>query len=298
MPPNHQTVVDFSPCYRDSRVFQEKLDRENVKHFIPKRRGDSSFVPLAHCEVDKNLSGDEKLAKIRELIYEGKLGGIKPSKDQKEYIEEMIGASLASIYGAELPLCIDRLMEENPHWKKCKSILCIVAARREGKTTSVSLFATAMALVVPEMEISIFSTGRRASKSILEKCYKFISSYLGHEREFIYYHNIENLWITPGDKGDIRKINSYPSKVQIVFKQWKRISLVPSISRFDFRSSQPERNQTTNDPTLFSVPRNATNNFLFFLSQSSSISKLTSLFFFFSSCFFIHFFFVLLAFFL
>ena len=57
-----------------------------------------------------------------------------------------------------------------------------------GKTTAVSMYAAVLLAIVPDMWISVFSTGQRASSSLLEQTAKFFRML----------------------KNDVRKIPIYP----------------------------------------------------------------------------------------
>lgn len=77
------------------------------------------------------------------------------------------------------------------------------------------MFVACLIYCAPSIEVSIFSTGRRASRKLLALIFKFLQILPGGEDMVIKY-NEENMWLKgPYGKGDIRIVNSYPSKVNI-----------------------------------------------------------------------------------
>ncbi len=150
---------------------------ENEKRCMRPRRLSESVSSINSCEFSSGrTSGNDRLKKIRSDIYDGKFG-IKPSIDQRDIIEAILGVSLPIIYGKELPYNIDRLLYENAHWRDSKAMVAIVASRREGKTTAVSLAVSSLALNIDNVVAPIFSTGRRASRNILTLVFKLLLSY-------------------------------------------------------------------------------------------------------------------------
>ena len=54
--------------------------------------------------------------------------------------------------------------------------MLVCTPRRFGKTWSVAMFVAALLYCVPNMWISVFSTGQRASSSLLDLAHKFVCS--------------------------------------------------------------------------------------------------------------------------
>jgi len=98
-----------------------------------------------------------------------------------------------------------------------KSEVMIITPRRWGKTYSVAMFVAASAFAIESTTQAIFSTGRRASKKLLDLIYQFLCKLPGM-KESIITKNVEEIRIQgPGGEGDIRTICSYPSKVIVSF---------------------------------------------------------------------------------
>jgi len=72
------------------------------------------------------------------------------------------------------------------------------------------MFVVAMAYAVEGLDQAIFSTGRRASKKLLDLIYQFLCKLPGM-KESIIRKNVETIHIQgPGGPDDVRKISSYP----------------------------------------------------------------------------------------
>jgi hypothetical protein len=83
-------------------------------------------------------------------------------------------------------------------------------------TYSVAMFVAACAYAIDGSDQAIFSTGRRASKKLLDLIYRFLCKLPGM-KEAIIVHNVETIHIQgPGGPDDVRKISSYPSKVRLL----------------------------------------------------------------------------------
>lgn len=103
-------------------------------------------------------------------------------------------------------------------WEHLAQEILISTPRRFGKTISVSMFAAALMVSCPRVEVSIYSTCKRISQKLLRNIQKFI--YLICDQDIASYHlsvvrqNMEEVVMKgPESDEDVRIINSYPSKV-------------------------------------------------------------------------------------
>ena len=89
--------------------------------------------------------------------------------------------------------------------------------RRFGKTISVSMFAAALMYSAPAMELSIYSTCKRISQKLLRNIMKFLEMIyleLGVPAFKVLRQNSEEVHVAgPEGHGDVRVVNSYPSKI-------------------------------------------------------------------------------------
>lgn len=115
-------------------------------------------------------------------------------------------------------------------WEHLSQEILISTPRRFGKTISVSMFAAALIVSCPRVEVSIYSTCKRISQKLLRNIQKFI--YLICDQDISSYHlhvvrqNMEEVVMKGSEsEEDIRIVNSYPSKVGII----KILACVPRL---------------------------------------------------------------------
>ncbi len=107
---------------------------------------------------------------------------------------------------------------EREGWADLQQQVCCLTPRRFGKTTAVAMFAAALGMTVPTIEIAIFSTGRRASSKLLEQIGELV---LNNNPEIadglhdlsVAKNNCESFWLrhATATGHTLAKINSYPS---------------------------------------------------------------------------------------
>ena len=106
--------------------------------------------------------------------------------------------------------------------------------RRWGKTTSVAMFVAAMLWCVPDMWISVYSTGRRASNSLAEMVAKFVCHLDdGGGGERISKRNQEELFLKGDTPEDTRRLFSYPSTVQGTKGTGGKVLILEEAARLD-----------------------------------------------------------------
>ena len=112
----------------------------------------------------------------------------------------------------------NRVLEMNG-WDSTPQEILVSTPRRFGKTISVSMFAAAIIFSAPNIEMSIYSTCKRISQKLLRNIVKFLELiYL--ELQVPHYRvlrmNSEEIHIGgPEGQGDVRVVNSYPSKIGV-----------------------------------------------------------------------------------
>ena len=116
------------------------------------------------------------------------------------------------------------------------------APRRFGKTISVSMFAAAMLYSTPNLELSIYSTCKRISQKLLRNVYKFLEliyDELGVTKMKEIRLNFEEIELQ-GCEGrtDVRRVNSYPSKVKQEFIESREGQLVSFQGKANFNHNK------------------------------------------------------------
>lgn len=104
--------------------------------------------------------------------------------------------------------------------------------RRFGKTTSVAMFCAALLYCVPDMWISCFSTGQRASSSLLDLVAKFVCTREDGEGRIL-KKNQEQLFLKGSNAADVRRMFSYPSSVGGLKGVGGKVIILEEASRLD-----------------------------------------------------------------
>lgn len=134
--------------------------------------------------------------------------GLVRSVVQKQFHEGFIRACACHLYAQDTVSMSDIMLEHG--WDHVRQSVLTLTPRRYGKTTAVASFLAAYVLAVSDCEVSVFSTGKRASQKMLDLVADLVCKAGGEA--MICKHNCENLWLR-GPDGDTRKCNSYPSAV-------------------------------------------------------------------------------------
>lgn len=138
--------------------------------------------------------------------------GFKRSKAQREFHKHYISACLKKILREDLHRNIVKVMDMF-NIKEIRSDVIVTTPRRHGKTMSVALFVAAYIYSQPECDVSIYSTGRRASRKLLILIRKIAIAITGSD-DCILTFNEEVLKIK-GKWGGTGTCSSYPSQVKI-----------------------------------------------------------------------------------
>ena len=141
---------------------------------------------------------------------------IKTAMGQREFHQAFTVACLPHIIGEEeferhRAYYLDRFDLD-----EFKSEVLVTTPRRFGKTTAVSMFVAALLCCCDRMWISIFSTGKRASKALLQQVKEIIDT-IPNMTKRITSSNVEELWINPigcNKKAQEARCFSYPSSVK------------------------------------------------------------------------------------
>lgn len=192
-------------------------------------------------------SGWTRLARCRRALEALDRRGWQRSFHQRQFHEYFIRASMRVFWKPEPPGQFSRdhraILEFNG-WDSLPQEMLVSTPRRFGKTISVrvcarvcvccswsgahadtrrvqvSMFAAAMLYAAPGVEVSIYSTCLRISHKLLRNITKFLQLIfegLDEEPFPVASSNMEELRVR-GCEGDLRVVNSYPSKVPSVLR--------------------------------------------------------------------------------
>lgn len=217
----------------DSLFGIKKLEQFKLADFQEKKKQEWLTRLETRLQISTNplrdighSSGDQRLAKIR--YYLNNLGEWKRSSDQILFHEHFLVACLPHIYNKDWNANGARVMSSMDIQRIDYEVLC-QTPRRFGKTISVGMFVAVLAAFCPGIKISIFSTGSRASKSMVDNILLFMHLIPGATRRKIKQSKEELMfsreWLGPkGGPGsaaarnaehlpDTSVIKSYPASV-------------------------------------------------------------------------------------
>jgi hypothetical protein len=155
--------------------------------------------------------GDRSMRILDALLKRIDENGYERSAQQLEFHDAFIQACSRVIYKQDWSRHKPDIVSKHM-WTDVKSEVCISTPRRFGKTFSIAIFTSMLALACP-CEIVIFSPARRASRKLLERILEFIKV-AGEENRIIEF-NQENLRLRSFINGKSSLIRSFPSKVSV-----------------------------------------------------------------------------------
>lgn len=191
---SEMTQADIEATKR--HMFRSTLDRYKVS-------SQKDIDPL--LENANAHPGDVKMDTINTWLNK-----LYRSPGQKEFHHMFLSTCLRIIYGDDYERERHRVMAKYKfESKKQQALIC--APRRFGKTFAVSFFAIVVAIVLPEIEISIFSPGKRQSVALMNHIFSFMKN-LGEDDRVI--RKNEEKMVLRSLNGKSSKINAYPSAVK------------------------------------------------------------------------------------
>lgn len=205
------TLIDYSSLADEIR------DQVVCGVCVPQKRILSRLDAFIENSKSETLRGDATLARLYEALDSC---GLQRTSTQRFFHKCFVQSILPWVYGkAEFAKYKDRILQESGiHPDKYNQYTLISTPRRWGKTTSVAIFVASALFSVPEIWISVYSTGRRASKALSDLVHKFIKRLeekAGMKKSRVLVKNTEELFYG-GDVGsDVRQLFSYPATVQV-----------------------------------------------------------------------------------
>ena len=226
-------LVDWAP-FIDAEVALVTNDAQTAARAwsLAKRKSDVSTDRGEHAAP----IGDRRVDALRKCL--DAIDGYPRSDTQKRFHEAFINACLPHIYGsADFERYRDRILQRfGMDTVQFECLIC--TPRRFGKTTAVSMFCAALLATCPDMWISVFSTGQRASSSLLEQTAKFFRM-LKNEglvlgtNDNILKKNQEELFTRGSTPSDMRRMYSYPSTVAGLKGVGGKVLIMEEASRLD-----------------------------------------------------------------
>lgn len=172
-------------------------------------------------EIDKpkqkslHLNGDGIIDALTNLLATG--FKITRSETQWEVHQAMIDSLLPVIYGEEWEINQGRILQKLGLEKLEQEVL-IVMARREGKSYSVGMGVAALMLLVPNINIAVFATGKRMAQALLDITKNFLHLAWKHsinEKGYTILHHNAEAFILKGPDGTIRSVRIMPGTPKV-----------------------------------------------------------------------------------
>lgn len=212
-----EPVALYEQLYREYAFISTELAER-------KRRG-AMMIPAMQKQLISNSENTKitpwtRIKKVLTALDALDRQGWKRSHHQKIFHDQFLRASVRIMWKTEEPGSFQRDHKEileTYGWASLPQEILISTPRRFGKTISVSMFCAAMIYAAPAVEVSIYSTCKRISQKLLQNVAKFLELIyveLKVPRHGVIRQNMEEM-VLRGPEGiqDIRKCNSYPSKV-------------------------------------------------------------------------------------
>lgn len=194
-------------------LYEQQLERE-----LERFRSENSVGLPSTAELFSSARFSARRSKGDEILemLNTTLDSFKPHRAAHQVIfhRHFLLSCLPKIYGEEweqmAPTVLARM-----GLREIKQETLVVTPRRYGKTISVAMFCAAMIYCVPDLEIGIFSTGKRAAGKLMDKTWQFFMQLDGW-RDMVVKKNAETAEIRdPRIPGDKRVLSSYPGTTKV-----------------------------------------------------------------------------------
>jgi hypothetical protein len=223
MPPR---LINYAPLFEKAREAERCTEARAsaATHF--KRKADA----ITDASARDGVPGDAYMREVERIL--DSFEGYKRSDAQKDFHKAFLTAVLPHIYGqTDFERYGERVKRERGITEMQQEVL-VCCPRRFGKTTAVSMFVAAMLYVVPDTWISCFSTGQRASTTLLDQAARFFGTLPG-AKDRILKKNQEQFFIRGKDSSDVRRFHSFPSSVAGLKGQGGKVIILEEASRLD-----------------------------------------------------------------
>ena len=205
-------LVDYLPLMKDLRDSITQGEQAQTTTIVSRL---DAFLDASKSEA---LRGDGVLAKLYLALDSC---GMERTSTPRFFHKTFVMSVLPWIYGKkDFSRFRERILSQNgiKNSDSYNQFTLISTPRRWGKTTSVAIFCAAMLYTVPETWISVYSTGRRASKSLSDIVYKFLKRLeesAEMQKSNVMVKNTEELFYQGAVASDVRRMYSYPATVQV-----------------------------------------------------------------------------------
>lgn len=206
-----KNIQDVIKANRSSEMYnRRKKYRTPLAYYMPpkirRKRQRQKNVSNTVLLAESSHPGDKVMDTI--MMYLEKL---HRSSQQRIFHKTMLASFLRIIYGPEEFEKEKHRITAKYGFESRKQQVIICAPRRMGKTFATAFIMIVMCIVISDIEVSIFSPGKRQSVALMGVIVDFMRK-LGEE-ERIVQRNEEKMKIRSLN-GRISKLNAYPSAVR------------------------------------------------------------------------------------
>ena len=206
----------------EERRLARERDEQQQGHTLAIERHMSSYAQT------EGMNGLKRMQLCRQALEALDRSGWNRSFHQRLFHEEYLKSCTRIFFKRDGPGAFakahNRILEINS-WDSTPQEILVSTPRRFGKTISVSMFAAAMLFACPNMELSIYSTCKRISQKLLRNVVRFLEIVFAELNVQPYKFirlNQEEVHLGGNEgQGDIRVINSYPSKIGNACNVWR-----------------------------------------------------------------------------
>jgi len=161
----------FLTCINTHLKLAQRREDVRVRSLQLRGRGEVWMDPVQQ----RKCNGDLRLDKLNWWLNNL---GVERSPDQVLFHRTFTDACLPKIYGADWSQSAVRVMNQRGLTEINYEVMAITP-RRWGKTWAVAMFVLCFMLACPGIRICVFSTGKRASTSLMEIICQFMGNVPG-----------------------------------------------------------------------------------------------------------------------
>jgi hypothetical protein len=184
-----------------------------------------NFGVTVETSVDATkMTGDQKLRRLRKILGDPNVFGVKRGDIQVMFHEEFIQACLSILYRGEWEQNFDEIMRRNRVISNARERF-IICPRRFGKTWSVAMFCAAFLWCIPGVTVSIFSRGKRMAQKLMYLCLRYLLKLPGF-KDFVKTSNSEQIILEFGPN-DTRVLCCLPGTAEVCTIYYYHIVIWP-----------------------------------------------------------------------
>lgn len=197
---------------------------KDLNKYIKKSSSINSCKPLnlyeracmgVYDDKTDDIYGDELLSMVLKTMGEFGQGRdrIKLRIDQRTMLAHALNALLPLLYKEKLEANRDRLLKQLG-LKQIQEQKIIIASRRAGKTMFMSMLIASLMICVPQIEIAVFSLGKRASQKVMRLVVDMLNRH-PKGAEMIVRSNQEQLMLCGDKPYHYKLLHGFPDTVHV-----------------------------------------------------------------------------------